>query len=457
MKQWRSLGWVLAAAALVAFTTPLMAADDSARTERPGMTEKAGTGEFTPKLTKVNWIIGHDLVNAKSNDTIGRVENIIFDQSLQRARFVIVSTGSVLGMGGKFHAVPWSAFIIQPENKKVMTNADKARLQQAPSFDRSNWPNFDSEELTTRVRDYWGRMKEEGMTTRTPEEAKAALAERIQDIKYRKASELIGLNVKNRQDENLGDIEDLVLDLREGALVYAYLGFGGFLGMGEKMAAIPWSAIDVQPQRNIARVDADKSLLQSIAFESSKEPNLANRDEATRLYQRFNETPYWEMFGYTAPEGERAGMRWDAWKKDSKYYKNFDAKKIEDISGTIESIGSYHPEPGSAPGMRLRVKTDDGKTVTVYGGPHLYGQSKKIYFSTGDKVTVTGSRTKVSDREVLLATQIKKGDQTLEILDKSTGEPQYNTDDLQRMHMGKGDMKSGTEAPEMLPPRKSEK
>ena len=53
---------------------------------------------------------------------------------------------------------------------------------------------------------------------------------------------VIGSKVVNAQNENLGTIEDLVIDAGAGRIAYAVLSFGGFLGMGDKYFAIPWNA-----------------------------------------------------------------------------------------------------------------------------------------------------------------------------------------------------------------------
>jgi sporulation protein YlmC with PRC-barrel domain len=58
-----------------------------------------------------------------------------------------------------------------------------------------------------------------------------------------KAHNLVGMEIRNRQDEKLGEIKDLVLDLQSGKVAYATLAVGGFLGIGEKLIAVPTSAL----------------------------------------------------------------------------------------------------------------------------------------------------------------------------------------------------------------------
>src|SRR5207244_2482004 len=58
-----------------------------------------------------------------------------------------------------------------------------------------------------------------------------------------RASKVIGMNVEDSAGKGLGDIDEVVLDDASGRVVYAVLSFGGFLGMGDKLFAIPWDAL----------------------------------------------------------------------------------------------------------------------------------------------------------------------------------------------------------------------
>jgi sporulation protein YlmC with PRC-barrel domain len=60
-----------------------------------------------------------------------------------------------------------------------------------------------------------------------------------------RSRDLVGLKVYNKQDENLGKIEDLVLDPNSGKIQYAVLSSGGFVGMGTKYFAVPWTVLQL--------------------------------------------------------------------------------------------------------------------------------------------------------------------------------------------------------------------
>lgn len=63
------------------------------------------------------------------------------------------------------------------------------------------------------------------------------------------ASKVKGTPVYNSQGDEIGHVEDVVLDKKSDRIMFAALGFGGVLGMGEKYAPVPWSMLDFQPDR----------------------------------------------------------------------------------------------------------------------------------------------------------------------------------------------------------------
>src|SRR5579872_2123204 len=72
------------------------------------------------------------------------------------------------------------------------------------------------------------------------------------------ADTVTGDKVVNRQKQSLGTIEHLMIDVENGRVAYAVLSFGGFLGMGDKLFAIPWSALMVDTDEEQFILDIDK-------------------------------------------------------------------------------------------------------------------------------------------------------------------------------------------------------
>ncbi|HCO24856.1 MAG: hypothetical protein CME31_20450 [Gimesia sp.] len=61
-----------------------------------------------------------------------------------------------------------------------------------------------------------------------------------------RASKLIGMNIENPQGQSLGEINDLVINTSTGEVRYAAVTYGGFLGVGNKMFAVPFEAFNIK-------------------------------------------------------------------------------------------------------------------------------------------------------------------------------------------------------------------
>jgi len=81
--------------------------------------------------------------------------------------------------------------------------------------------------------------------------------------KVNKASSLTGMAVRNNANEKLGDVKDIVFDLSTGKIGYVVLSVGGFLGIGDKLIAVPPSAFTSAPDGDALLLDADKAKLQA--------------------------------------------------------------------------------------------------------------------------------------------------------------------------------------------------
>ena len=105
------------------------------------------------------------------------------------------------------------------------------------------------------------------------------------------ASGIIGEAVVDRKNESLGRIHELVIDAREGRLAYAVLSFGGFMGMGNKLFALPWQALEFAYKENRLILNVDKERLTAApGFDrDAKWPEFADRTWGASIYN-----PYWK-------------------------------------------------------------------------------------------------------------------------------------------------------------------
>jgi len=100
-----------------------------------------------------------------------------------------------------------------------------------------------------------------------------------------------GSKVINVKEEHLGKIEEVMLDTEKGRIAYAVLSFGGFLGVGNKLFAIPWEALESNRGEYLLRVD--KSVLEKTGG-FDKEKWSLTRDELAKVYMHYGLQPYWE-------------------------------------------------------------------------------------------------------------------------------------------------------------------
>ena len=108
-------------------------------------------------------------------------------------------------------------------------------------------------------------------------------------------NKVIGDSVVNRAGENLGKIEELMLDLEKGRVAYAVLSFGGFMGMGEKLFAVPFEALKLDASREHFTLDVDKEKLKNApSFDTNHPPKASDRTWGAEVYKFYGYKPYWQ-------------------------------------------------------------------------------------------------------------------------------------------------------------------
>ncbi|WP_058049589.1 PRC-barrel domain-containing protein [Janthinobacterium sp. Ant5-2-1] len=91
------------------------------------------------------------------------------------------------------------------------------------------------------------------------------------------ADTLIGDDVYNHDDEELGDIKEIMLDMRTGQIAYAVLSFGGVLGMGDKLFAVPWERLTLDTVNKRFLLNVDKDLLKNApGFDKDNWPDMGS-------------------------------------------------------------------------------------------------------------------------------------------------------------------------------------
>ncbi|MBZ0155660.1 MAG: PRC-barrel domain-containing protein [Alphaproteobacteria bacterium] len=110
-----------------------------------------------------------------------------------------------------------------------------------------------------------------------------------------RGSKFIGMDVKNRAGEDLGDIEDVMIDLTAGRIAYVVLSFGGFLGLGDKFFAVPPDVFEYSAVDDSLILNVDKNSLENApGFDKENWPDMADRTWGAGIYSYYGSNPYWE-------------------------------------------------------------------------------------------------------------------------------------------------------------------
>jgi sporulation protein YlmC with PRC-barrel domain len=109
------------------------------------------------------------------------------------------------------------------------------------------------------------------------------------------ATTLTGDRVRNSAGDDLGKIEEIMIDIPTGRIAYAVLSFGGFLGMGSKFFAVPWGALTLDQHEREFILNVDKQGLENApGFDKDNWPDMADNQWGSKVYAHYGYKPYWE-------------------------------------------------------------------------------------------------------------------------------------------------------------------
>jgi hypothetical protein len=165
------------------------------------------------------------------------------------------------------------------------------------------------------------------------------------------AKTINGDKVINMAGEHLGKIEDLMIDLENGRVAYAVLSFGGFLGLGNKLFAVPWEALSVKPHEHAFVLNVGKEILEKAeGFDKDNWPltceqlATSTREWLATIYTCYGYKPYWEtgVSGRTEKEilGETESERMaQIEKKSEPKTEEVEEAKVEPIHPSENRLG----------------------------------------------------------------------------------------------------------------------
>jgi hypothetical protein len=108
-----------------------------------------------------------------------------------------------------------------------------------------------------------------------------------------KASKLMGTSVKNLQDEKLGNVENILVDLPSGRIVAVIVSSGGFLGMGDELSAVPPTALRFTTDRDTLQLDVSEGNVEpALHFKANQWPDFSQPKLCGGVYRAYHVEPY---------------------------------------------------------------------------------------------------------------------------------------------------------------------
>lgn len=268
-----------------------------ATTEAMGETESvAGTedtgavGETEGQMAaaKASVLIGH-AVRSPQGEDIGEIEDLVIGLDSDQVRYAVLSFGGFLDIGDKLFAIPVQAFNFDPNENVFVLNVTEEQLENAPGFEANNWPDIATQDWDVEFRDFqWSDpMDTEGVTEPGQDVAEGAEdqdaaqpgqdvaeAQQDQDMTEQsdafvgetavRASEILDFNIESTEGEEVGEIEDIIVELDTGNVQYVVVELNDEIDNSEDFFGLQLSELNFTAENDAFVFDpANQSLLQN--------------------------------------------------------------------------------------------------------------------------------------------------------------------------------------------------
>jgi sporulation protein YlmC with PRC-barrel domain len=388
-------------------------------------------------------------VNNYQNERLGKVEDLAVDVESGRIVQVILSTGGFLGVGHTFTAVPPGALRHDAADKVLHLNASKAKLAAALKFDASKWDKSTQSNRVTEVYGYYGERPyfvadNEGyrnpnldgtvaaalphnmdgsidtdgarnadkasnveiagnveatnnwISTRNPDgtltreyysnERRANNAwSRLGYVQ--KASRLLGTPVSNLQDERLGQVENLMVDLSAGRIVAVIISSGEYIGLGDELSAVPPTALRFNAGHDTLQLDASKDLLASSPhFKAGQWPDFSQPDYAAGIYHAYNVVPYFSTTAATEAGNTRQNVR----ERDSTLTTHDQGNSQAGANAAAQIRSEIIADSRMSGNARnVKITAIDGRVILC--GPVNSAEEKRLIGEIADRIAHAGN------------------------------------------------------------------
>jgi sporulation protein YlmC with PRC-barrel domain len=173
-------------------------------------------------IFRLGEMIGLEVHN-RQHKRLGKIDDVVVNMHNGEIRYAILAHGGVAGVGSKLYAVPWSqlTFVFSDKDKYFVFDVTPEQLQAAPGFDAANWPDLSDPKWATNFDEYFHRLQPTVTTGHQPTAG--------DEMFFIRASKIKGMKVRNNLSENLGNVDEVVFNLKAGKIKYLALSYGSIV------------------------------------------------------------------------------------------------------------------------------------------------------------------------------------------------------------------------------------
>lgn len=230
--------------------------DQTNSTKATGKTQQAGKY----RGVRASEMIGMSVRNSKG-DNIGQISDMVVNMNTGDVRYAILKFDPGIAQGEELYAVPTTELRIAADRDDAVYAMSEAKLEQA-RIDRADWDDgiWDDPEYLAALDKMHG----------VKQPASGARAHR--------ASDLIGKDVNSKSGEEIGEVEELIVNMATQKVHYAVLEFDEGWASPEQNYAVPLTSFNLTNGKDELRLDITKSKLQAMkSFPDSRYENLNDR------------------------------------------------------------------------------------------------------------------------------------------------------------------------------------
>lgn len=408
---------------------------------RPGAIAEApktnASAQQDQKLLRSSKVVGA-AVHGAAGEKVAEINDLIVDTQRGRVAYAVAGKGGVLGIGDELHVIPWDAVKVRTDTRgdKLAFTFEQDRLMEGgPMLKRGEHVDMSDPAWNDRVfrhyeqEPYWKHDRRAGALGDRPgvdDDQIDAMAR----MKMHRLSEILDADVQNLQDNDLGDLEEVVIDSDSGRVAFAVIAAGGFLGIGEEYAAVPFNALDLRPEDPddaddddlVAILNMDEERFrQAPKFARDNWPDFGDRTWGEPVHRYYGTEPYWLDDDQEGGMGAGGAAIGGAGALDSGQ-ELFRTGESTTVTGTVGQVQEGQRIQGVGEGVHMTIVSDSGP-VLVHLAPRSHLDKKGLTINQGDQVKVEGKRVFADGREIVLARTVKIGENDQVELRDDDGRP----------------------------------